>query len=496
MSLQSITKVFGKTLALDGAFLSVRTGTVHALLGENGAGKTTLMRIAFGMIAPDAGTINVNGEEQHFASPAEAIAQGIGMVHQHFMLVPAMTVAENVALGNHGRYNATIARKRVTAVSQQYGLTVDPNAIVRDLPIVAQQRVEILKALARNARILILDEPTAVLAPVEAHDLLLRMRVFADTGGTVVLITHKLKDALAFADDVTVLRHGKTVLQRQAHQLDEQSLAEAMIGKTPHNTEEERYGQTHASTPTPTDAPTHTTATQPPRQPIFSLDTVSFRDRQNVERLKQVSLTVHAGEILGIAGVEGNGQYELLRILAGRMTATAGKVTIPHTVGFVPEDRHRDAVILDFPLYQNVALFQAGRRRGWTRWSTYRARTNTLLHQHDVRASGVEMPVRALSGGNQQKFVVGREMEGAPQALVVENPTRGLDIQATQTVHQRLRQARAQGAAIVVYSSDLDEVLALADRVMVVYEGQGHDVPRDRDALGRAMLGTHVINAR
>jgi simple sugar transport system ATP-binding protein len=475
--------------------LSVQKGTVHALLGENGAGKTTLMRIAFGMLAPDAGTIHVNGKEQHFTSPAEAIAQGIGMVHQHFMLVPAMTVTENVALGNHGRYNAAAARARVAAVSQRYGLTVDPDAIVRDLPIVAQQRVEILKALARDAQILILDEPTAVLAPTEAHDLLLRMRAFADTGGTVVLITHKLKDALAFADDVTVLRRGKTVLQQQAQHLDEQSLAEAMIGKASQD-REERHGWTHVSTHTPTDASTRPAATPPSLQPVFALDTVSLRDRQNVERLKEVSLTVHPGEILGIAGVEGNGQYELLRILAGRMTATAGQTTIPNIVGFVPEDRHRDAVNLDIPLYQNVALFQAGHRRGWTRWSTYKARTNTLLLQHDVRASGIDMPIRALSGGNQQKFVVGREMEGAPQALVVENPTRGLDIQAAQAVHQRLRQARAQGAAIVVYSSDLDEVLALADRIMVVYEGRVYDVPRDRDAVGQAMLGTHVMNAR
>jgi ABC-type uncharacterized transport system ATPase subunit len=486
----SITKTFGKTRALTDASLTVRRNTIHALLGENGAGKTTLMRIAFGMIAPDAGTIVINGDIRQFKSSADAIAAGIGMVHQHFTLVPAMTVAENIALGGRGRYNTEQAHQFVRTLSQQTGLSVNPSAVVNTLPVGAQQRVEILKALAKDATILILDEPTAVLAPDESRELLTKIRSFAETQGSAILITHKLRDAIEFADDVTVLRRGETVFTGSTEEVDETKLAAAMIGsklfaisKTLNDPSETTQRPEFAPHP-PSTSNNHRTK---PRD-VFRLRHVHAVDARNVETVKDVSLSVHNGEILGIAAVEGNGQYELLRILAGRLSPSAGFVEIPDTVGFIPEDRHRDALILDSPLYENIALFGAADREGVIPWNTLRQTTAVLMETYDVRAPNPNTPAASLSGGNQQKLVVGREIHGAPQGIVAENPTRGLDIQATQAVHQRLLAAREQGAAIIVYSSDLDEVMELADRIVVMYAGTLLEVPKDREAIGHAML--------
>ena len=518
LELAGVVKRFGDTVALDGASIAVRAGTVHALLGENGAGKSTLMRIAFGMLHPDAGVVRVGGVAQRFSSPREAIAAGLGMVHQHFALVPAMTVAENVALGGRGRYDARAAADRVREIGRRTGLALDPDALVAALGIGAQQRLEVVKALAREARTLILDEPTAVLAPAEADELLRWSRGFARDGGSVVLITHKLREVLAAADDVTVLRHGATVWSGRAADGDEELFARAMLGapgappgsNDASDTGDDRnrfdvrriIGARAADAEAERGGPTRA-----PRgrgegaRVVLALRDAAAVDDRGVVRLRGASCAVRAGEIVGVAGVEGSGQRELLRLLAGRIAPTAGRVERPDEVGFVPEDRHRDAIVLDFTLVSNVALRGAGRRRGRVRWRELERRTRDLVARHDVRAATVDDRAGALSGGNQQKLVLARELDGdggterrtsddaVPAALVVESPTRGLDIRASAAVHARLREARDAGTAVVVYSSDLDEVLALADRVLTCYAGTVREVPADRAAVGRAILG-------
>jgi simple sugar transport system ATP-binding protein len=473
LELASITKRFGRVTALDSASLSARRGTVHALLGENGAGKTTLMRIAFGMLRPDSGSISVDGAKRVFSSPSDAIGAGIGMVHQHFTLVPAMTVAENIALGGRGSFHPERVRARTRELASRTGLATDPDARIEDLSTGAQQRVEILKALSRDARILILDEPTAILTPLEARDILLKARELVSTGGTVILITHRLRDALEFADDITVLRHGATVWRGAASTASEGVLVSAMLG-----------GERVAADTTTRAMPIVQSDTN-----IMSLRDVSVRDAGGVNRLGPVSLSIHSGEIVGVAAVEGNGQRELLRVLAGRMAATTGEVTTPATVGFIPEDRQRDALIQDFTLRDNLALLGAGSRRGLMRWADVRNATRKLLHDYDVRARDETVRAATLSGGNQQKLVAGREIEGSRTALVAENPSRGLDVQATAAVHGRIRAARDAGMAVVFYSSDLEEIIAIADRVIVVFAGRVTEAPLDYESIGRAMLG-------
>lgn len=473
LELASVTKRFGQVTALDSASLSVRRGTVHALLGENGAGKTTLMRIAFGMLRPDSGTITVDNTVRSFRSPGDAIASGIGMVHQHFTLVPAMTVTENIALGGRGSFRPDRMREAIAGLAGRTGFAIDPDARIGNLSAGAQQRVEILKALSRDAQVLILDEPTAVLTPVEARELLHRARELVNDGGTIILITHKLRDALEFADDITVLRHGSTVWTGPATDATEDTLVSAMLG---------------------IDSVLPNTAVVSPKQatsrsPVMSLRNVSVRDELGVERLRAATLIVHGGEIVGMAAVEGNGQHELLRVLAGRMAATSGEVAIPAVVGFIPEDRQRDALIQDFSLRDNVALLGAGARNGAMNWSAIRDETRSLMRSYDVRATDERTRAVALSGGNQQKLVVGREIEGSHKALVAENPSRGLDVQAAAAVHARIRTARDAGMAVVVYSSDLDEILGLADRVIVVYGGHISEVTSEYESIGRAMLG-------
>ena len=475
LSLDGITHTFGNVPALQQATLQLRAGSVHALLGENGAGKTTLMRVVFGLVRAQQGVMQWRGAPVTVRSPSDALALGIGMVHQHFTLVPGMTVAENIALGGHGLFHPKQAAERVRAVAHAAGLALDPHARVQDLPVGAQQRCEIVKALARDVTVLILDEPTAVLAPAEATELLRWLRGYADAGNAVVLITHKLRDALEVADDLTVLHRGRTVLATAVRDTDHARVTSAMLGGAPPQSTDHASGDA-----------THTTARA--GAVVLSLHQIQVRDANGVDRVRSATLQVRAGEIVGIGAVEGAGQHELLRVLSGRLPPTSGTCSIPDTVGFVPEDRHRDALLLDAPLVENLALSGAGVRRGLMHWDQLRTQTAALLRRFDVRAAGHEARARTLSGGNQQKFVLGRELEGAHEALVVENPSRGLDFVATTAVHRALRDARDAGMAVVVYSSDLDEVLQLADRVFAMHHGTLVPSEKDRDILGSRML--------
>ena len=473
LEMSGVSKQFGRTRALHDVSFRVRRGTVHALLGENGAGKSTLMRIAFGLTAPDAGSTNGGRPSRRITSPAGAMAAGIGMVHQHFANVPAMTVAENVAVGGQGAFRAARAAQLMREIGERTGLSLDPNAVVNSLPVGAQQRLEIVKALSRNATLLLLDEPTAVLVPKEAAELLAWLKAFAREGNSVVLITHRLREALSVADEVTVLRRGEVVSHAPAHALDERALARALLGDD--DTEPEAPGEARRAAD--------------PTQVVARLDGVSVVDDRGATVVRNATLNVRAGEIVGVAAVEGSGQHSLLRVLAARTAPSSGTATLPAHIGFVPEDRQRDALVLDFSLLENVALRGAGSRRGRIRWRDERVSAEQSLRAFDVRAGDVAEPARSLSGGNQQKLVLARELSDSPALLVAENPTRGLDIRATRDVHARLRDVAKAGAGVVVHSSDLDEVLALADRVVVMHASVLHEVAGERDEIGRAMLG-------
>lgn len=486
LELRGISKRFGETQALDDVSCVVRTGTVHALLGENGAGKTTLMRIAFGLVAPDQGRVLLEGKPLALGSSRAAIAAGIGMVHQHFTLVPSMTVAENVALGGSGRFDARAAAREVERIGAETGLKLDPWARAGALPVGAQQRLEIVKALAHQARVLILDEPTAVLAPSEAAELAQWLRGFTAVGGTVVLITHKLREALALADDVTVLRRGRQVLAVAAAETDEGAVIRALIGEE---------GDAVL-------APSVEVRAKSLGEVVLALEGASVTDDSGVVRLKPTTLTVRRGEVLGVAGVEGSGQRELLRLLARRLTPTTGVVHAPARVGFIPEDRLADAMIPALTLVENVALAESGWARGTMDWSAWRERTTSIVEAQDVRAGGVNSAGSSLSGGNQQKLIVGREREVAADALVAENPTRGLDIQAAARVRAAITgtgrgasptrtSSAGSSPAVVYYSADLDEVLAVADRLVVCFAGELREIAdlNDSSAIARAMVG-------
>jgi ABC-type uncharacterized transport system ATPase subunit len=468
--LRSIVKRFGPVTALDGASLTVSRGTVHALLGENGAGKTTLMRIAYGLDWPDAGTMELEGHPVALRTPADAIRRGVGMVQQHFALVPAMTVAENVALGRHGRYRPREAVDHVRMLAHATSLTIDPEARVSELPPAAQQKLELLKTFSRGARTLILDEPTAVLAPAEAQDLMRLIRRVADDGGAVVLVTHKLREALATADVVTVLRRGRTVMTAHADAISEDDLARAMFADDPTVEPPVRIGREGGAV-------------------VAELRNVDLQDQRGVTRVRGASVGVRAGEILGVAGVEGSGYHELLLALAGRLAPSFGEIRVPSDVAFIPEHRQRDALLPTFSVMENIALRGSASARGRIRWQDIAERARRLVGQHAIRVRSVTAPVRALSGGNQQKLVLARELEGDPLLVVAENPTQGLDVRAARAISDRLLRARDAGAAVVVYTSDLDELLTLADRVLVTFGGALLAVPRDADRIGRAMLG-------
>ena len=468
LALDDITKRFDGFTALESVSLSIEAGRITALLGENGAGKTTLMRIAFGMIQPDSGSILVDGKRTRFDSPADAIAAGIGMVHQQFSLIPAMTVAENVALGGRGRFSFEKVAARLLDVSERTGLAVDPQARVADLGSADRQKLEIIRTIAHDARVTILDEPTAVLTPKDTAELFTQLKAFAVSGGAVILITHKLADAMEHADDVSVLRRGQLVLSSQMSQLNEASLVTAMLGNAPH------VFSAKESKPVSSNV-------------VASLDQAIIPVRRGLDAAR-ITLQVNAGEIVGISALDG-AAIPLLRVLAGRVKPASGTTKLPHEIGFVPENRREEALIEDFSLAENIALTGAGRRQGLMPWSSIEDETRDVISAFDVRTPDTATSPAKLSGGNQQRFVLGRELRKRPLLLVLENPTQGLDVNASVFIHERIREARNDGAGVVFYSSDLDELAELSDRVLV-FSGAGLiEVPADRGAIGRALLG-------
>ena len=477
LALEHIDKSFGTVQALSDASLWVRRGTIHAVLGENGAGKTTLMRVAYGMATPDRGVVRVHGHAVRLRTPADAIEHGIGMVHQHFTLVPTMTVAENLALGGRGNFRSSEIGAVLEDLAGVAGWSIDPSARVQDLSVIAQQRLELLKVLTRNAEILVLDEPTAVLPPAEADDLLHRLRRLADAGRTVVLVTHKLREALTIADDVTVLRQGAISLASPRADVNEDQLIEAMLGRRP-NVLGSATRRTTSGNPLTTSG-----------NPLITARDISIVDRHGLSRLRNATFEIRGGEIVGVAAVDGSGHHELLRAIAGRLAVTSGKLTLPASVGFVPGDRHRDGVVLTMSLVENYLLKGAGGRRGVIKWRDAANEAREIVRNFDVRAENVGATAMTLSGGNQQRFIIGRELHEMPAALVAENPTRGLDIQASLDVRSRLVDACSKGVAIVFHSADLDEILAISDRVLVVYNGFVREVIPNADLVGRAMLG-------
>ena len=466
LSFEQISKKFGPTVALDTVSFDVAAGEVHALLGENGAGKSTLMHVAYGLLRPDTGAVRVgNGPPTVFASPAAARAAGIGMVHQHFTSIAALSVGENIALTAGWHDTGRRAEQRAAGVIARLGFPLDPTALVQSLSVQLRQRLEIVKALAAEARILLLDEPSAVLAPREVRELLQTIRSFAAGGGAVVLISHKLDEVLAAADRVTVLRRGAVTFSGPINGQTRSTLARAMLGA---------------------DLP------RTPRHVTAAGEVVVRAASLGVGVIREASFEICAGEMVGIAAIEGNGQRELLRAIAGLADANSiGSLTVAAPVAFVPEDRIHEGLIPEFSLTENVLLGTLNRSGRWLDWPALRRRTARLLAEFDVRAEGPDAPAASLSGGNQQKLVLARALAREPRVLVVEDPTRGLDIMATAAIHQRLREAAARGIAIILHSSDLDEVLELASRILVVANGVVQELPSgaSRDTVGDAMLG-------
>jgi len=481
LELAGIRKRFGSVHALRGADFTLLPGELHALLGENGAGKTTLMQIAAGLLRPDSGEVRVGGVARPGLSPRGARRLGVGMVHQHFTSVPAFTVAENVALSAGWPVVPGPLRERVRELGARVGLPLDPDARAERLSVGLRQRLEIVKALAAEARVLLLDEPTAVLAPAEVKDLLRVIRRFTASGGAAVLITHKLDEALAAADRVTVLRRGEVAHTGPVAEQDTGILTAAMIGETVPDDRVE-----------PSRAPVPPTGDRRPLVRVQSLDV--RRDGGLGIALRAASLVVGPGEIVGVAAVEGNGQRELLRAVAGRIHPLRGLRDVAEPVAFIPEDRSTEGLIPEMTLTENVVL-GSSESDPWIRgrtidWHQARARTAVLLEEYAVAGPGPDAAAASLSGGNQQRVVVARELSRRPRVVVAENPTRGLDIRATATIHARLRRAASEGAAVLFHSSDLDEVLALATRLVVASRGVLIELPTDatRETIGALML--------
>jgi ABC-type uncharacterized transport system ATPase subunit len=494
LELKGITKRFPGVVANDRVDFDLRRGEVHALLGENGAGKSTLMNTLYGLYHPDEGEIRLNGKLVRIGSPSDAIELGIGMVHQHFMLIPVMTVAENIVLAVEPRngpfLDLAAAEKRVRDLSQRYGLAVDPGARIQRISVGQQQRVEILKALYRGAEILILDEPTAVLTPQEAHELFEIVRSLTEQGKSIVFITHKLNEVLEIADRITVLRQGKRIDTVPREGATQEGLARLMVGRDVVL----RVDKTPAE----------------PAEPLLEVENLLVFDNRGLEACRGVSFQVRAGEIVGLAGVDGNGQTELIDALTGLRSPAAGHILVAQKditsasarerldlgVGHIPEDRQVRGLVLDFSLAENLALHdfrkEPDSKWGWLYPKRLIERAARLLKEFDVRGGKPQTLAATLSGGNQQKVVVAREVSRDPKVLVAAQPTRGLDVGAIEFVHNRLVQERDEGRAILLVSLELEEILSLSDRILVIYEGRivgeyGPDVSEEE--LGIAMTG-------
>ena len=491
--LRDIGKTFPGVVANHDVNIDIKRGTVHAIVGENGAGKSTLMKILYGVQKPDSGTIEVNGNLVALSSPADAIAAGVGMVFQHFMLADNLSVLENVVLGAeklHGIGDA--ARKKITEISDAYGLGIEPDRLVEELGVGARQRVEILKVLYRGASIVILDEPTAVLVPQEGDELFGNLRELKSEGLAVIFISHKLDEVLSVADEVTVIRRGATVDTVAASSVSSKQLAEMMVG---------------SELPSPETAESTVTETVQ-----LQLDGVTLHSATDRCILDGISLKIHRGEILGIAGVEGNGQSELVETVMGMRIPTEGRITFGdqdvtnwHTrklreagIGYIPEDRHRHGLLLDAPLWENRILGHQTREpningplvdRGGARKDTQR-----IVDQYDVRTPGIDTLARALSGGNQQKLIVGREMSGDPKLLIASHPTRGVDVGAQAAIWEHIKRARRDGLAVLLISADLDELIGLSDTIRVILRGRLGET-FDPATVTPAMLGSAMTGA-
>lgn len=499
LELKHITKVFGDLKANDQIDLDVQRGEIHALLGENGAGKTTLMNILYGLYHPDGGEIFLRGELTKIHSPRDAIRQHIGMIHQHFMLVPTFSVVENVVLGlpveREPLLDLRTAACRLSQLSEQYGLQIDPNALVGSLPVGVQQRVEILKALYRGADLLVLDEPTAVLSPLEVESFFQVLRQLVHQGLSIIFISHKLDEVLHISDRITVLRRGKKVGTLPTAEATNRKLAEMMVGRE-----------------------VFLDLQRPPSQAgevVLDVQQLSSKSENGIQSLKDIQFTVQAGEVLGIAGVDGNGQQQLAEALAGLHHTAGGSIRVQGVdltnrppeefirqgVCYVPADRHSTGLVLDFNVDENLILKRCDRqpfaRRGVLNLGGIHAYGQKVIHEYDIRVEDGRTPVRQLSGGNQQKVILAREIEDGPRLLILMHPTRGLDIGATEYVRQRVLEQRAKGVAVLLVSTELDEILALSDRVAVMFRGEIMGiVPGNADQLERIshmMLGERPI---
>ncbi|MCL4870000.1 MAG: ABC transporter ATP-binding protein [Anaerolineae bacterium] len=472
---RGLTKRFPSVIANDQVDLFLRRGEILALLGENGAGKSTLMNMLYGLYHPDEGEIWIKGEKIALKSPGDAIARGVGMVHQHFQLVPVMTVAENVMLGSEttrrwGMLDARAAARRIRNLSQQYGLQVDPEAVVEDLPVGAQQRVEIIKALYRQADILILDEPTAVLTPQEANELFRIMRDLTARGVSIIFITHKLKEVLAVADRIGVLRRGRVVGTTDPKTATEASLAEMMVGRQVLLRVEKDDAK--------------------PGRPILQLNDLRVNDDRGHQAVKGLSLELYAGEILGVAGVEGNGQRELVEALTGLRPLAGGTVLIDGQdtthftprqitelgVAHIPEDREKHGLVMPHPISDNMVLNRYYQppyaRHGVMQQEKIIADGEKLVQKFDVRTPSVRNTASSLSGGNKQKVIVAREFSHPTKLLIAAQPTRGIDVGSIEFIHKQLITQRDDGVAVLLVSAELDEILSLADRVAVLFDGR------------------------
>ena len=498
IEMRDITKVFGEFVANDKINLHLRKGEIHALLGENGAGKSTLMNMLAGLLEPTSGEIVVNGQVVNLDSPSKAASLGIGMVHQHFMLVEAFTVAENIILGSELTKNGVLdiagASKEIKALSERYGLAVDPSAKVADISVGAQQRVEILKTLYRGADILIFDEPTAVLTPSEIDELMAIMKNLVKEGKSIILITHKLDEIRAVSDRVTVIRRGKSIETVEIAGATNADLAEMMVGRSVSFKTEKQASQ--------------------PKEVVLSIKDLVVNENRGVPAVKNLSLDVRAGEIVGIAGIDGNGQSELIQAITGLRKVESGSIDLKGnsivglhprqitelSVGHVPEDRHRDGLILEMMISENIALQtyykEPHSKNGILNYSNITSYAKNLMEEFDVRAASELVPAAALSGGNQQKAIIAREIDRDPDLLIVSQPTRGLDVGAIEYIHKRLIEARDNGKAVLVVSFELDEILNVSDRIAVIHDGkiQGIVTPEttNKQELGVLMAGGNL----